>query len=195
VVKTALIAGGRLWELIRAGADPADPQVIVACARTKLRIVARDERDEGVRQALNLGPHRRPRDRDRDRIRELPARRGRGVGLLAAAELSSRRAARRGRRAAAGRDLPTSLQGVDPDAVVMATARDKKRLGDGPVPFVLLPEPGAPRPGAPSPARADRRGSESWQARSMPEIRTRVEVMHGVNLDQLGRRDRSITGP
>jgi len=28
----------------------------------------------------------------------------------------------------------------------------------------------------------------------MPEIRTRVEVMHGVNLDQLGRRDRSHYG-
>ena len=29
----------------------------------------------------------------------------------------------------------------------MATARDKKRVGEGPVPFVLLPEPGEPRPG------------------------------------------------
>jgi len=29
----------------------------------------------------------------------------------------------------------------------MATARDKKRLGERSVPFVLLDEPGAPRPG------------------------------------------------
>ena len=28
----------------------------------------------------------------------------------------------------------------------MATARDKKRLGERPVPFVLLDAPGAPRP-------------------------------------------------
>ena len=28
----------------------------------------------------------------------------------------------------------------------------------------------------------------------MPEVRTRVEVMHGVNLDQLGRRDHSHYG-
>src|SRR5689334_10093224 len=55
VVKTALIAGGELWERIRTGADPTDPHVITACARTKLRIVARDERDAGVRQVLNLG--------------------------------------------------------------------------------------------------------------------------------------------
>jgi hypothetical protein len=31
----------------------------------------------------------------------------------------------------------------------MATARDKKRVGEGPVPFVLLPEPGTARPGSP----------------------------------------------
>jgi hypothetical protein len=29
----------------------------------------------------------------------------------------------------------------------MATARDKKRVGEGPVPFVLLSEPGHARPG------------------------------------------------
>jgi hypothetical protein len=39
------------------------------------------------------------------------------------------------------------LAEADPDAVVMATARDKKRLGEGPVPFVLLEGPGRPRPG------------------------------------------------
>jgi hypothetical protein len=35
----------------------------------------------------------------------------------------------------------------------MATARDKKRVGEGPVPFVLLPAPGAARPGAEVPPR------------------------------------------
>jgi 3-dehydroquinate synthetase len=37
--------------------------------------------------------------------------------------------------------LPVSLQGVSVEAVVDATARDKKRLGDK-VPFVLLQAPG-----------------------------------------------------
>ena len=55
VVKTALLAGGWLWELVRRGAEPADPEVICACAHTKLRVVAADERDGGVRQTLNLG--------------------------------------------------------------------------------------------------------------------------------------------
>jgi hypothetical protein len=35
----------------------------------------------------------------------------------------------------------------------MATARDKKRVGEGPVPFVLLAEPGEPRTGSAVPAR------------------------------------------
>src|SRR5204863_3920397 len=55
VVKTALIAGGPLWEHVRA-LDELDPAaVIAACVLTKLRIVARDERDAGERQVLNLG--------------------------------------------------------------------------------------------------------------------------------------------
>jgi 3-dehydroquinate synthetase len=45
------------------------------------------------------------------------------------------------------RGLPTTLNGADPEAVVNATAADKKRLGEGPVPFVLLDRPGAPRTG------------------------------------------------
>ena len=54
VVKTALIAGGALWERVAAG-GPIDDDVIVGCVRTKLRVVAADERDGGARQALNLG--------------------------------------------------------------------------------------------------------------------------------------------
>jgi hypothetical protein len=43
--------------------------------------------------------------------------------------------------------LPTRLDGADPDAVVSAAAADKKRVGPGPVPFVLLDRPGRPRVG------------------------------------------------
>jgi shikimate kinase / 3-dehydroquinate synthase len=150
VVKTALIAGGQLWERVRCGADPTTPEVIAACARTKLRIVARDERDGGVRQALNLG------HTVAHAIETVTGyatyRHGEAValGLLAALRLSGSDDLR---DEVAGllvaHHLPTTLHGVDPDAVVMATARDKKRVGDGPVPFVLLSEPGRPRPGTP----------------------------------------------
>src|SRR3954467_5146946 len=55
VVKTALIAGGPLWESVRRGTARPEAETVLACARTKLAVVARDERDEGARQTLNLG--------------------------------------------------------------------------------------------------------------------------------------------
>jgi shikimate kinase/3-dehydroquinate synthase len=149
VVKTALIAGGSLWELVRSGADPASPEVVTACARTKLRIVARDERDGGVRQTLNLG------HTVGHAIETVTGyatyRHGEAValGLLAALRLSGSDELRAEvAELLHSRGLPISLRDVDPDAVVMATARDKKRVGEGPVPFVLLPEPGAAQPGS-----------------------------------------------
>ncbi len=54
VLKTALIAGGALWEAV-AGGGEVDERMILACARTKLAVVAADERDAGRRQVLNLG--------------------------------------------------------------------------------------------------------------------------------------------
>ena len=76
VLKTALLAGGELWERVRA-IDSLDPgalgDVIFDCARYKIEVVAADERDSGRRAVLNLGPHRRPRDRGRDRLRAATA--------------------------------------------------------------------------------------------------------------------------
>src|SRR5579875_422138 len=54
VLKTALIAGGWLWEKV-AGGGELDEEVVFGCARTKCAIVASDERDAGIRQVLNLG--------------------------------------------------------------------------------------------------------------------------------------------
>ncbi len=150
VVKTALIAGGRLWELVRAGAPPGSPEVVAACAHTKLRIVARDERDGGARQSLNLG---HTVGHAIEAVTGYAAyRHGEAValGLLAALRLSGNDDLRAEvSELLRARGLPTELRDVDPDAVVMATARDKKRMGEGPVPFVLLPRPGDPRPGSP----------------------------------------------
>jgi shikimate kinase/3-dehydroquinate synthase len=72
-----------------------------------------------------------------------------GLGLLAALRLSGAGALRDEVAALlAAHGLPATLDEVDPDAVVLATARDKKRVGEGPVPFVLLSEPGQARPGS-----------------------------------------------
>jgi shikimate kinase/3-dehydroquinate synthase len=155
VVKTALVAGDGLWERVRGGAPADDPATIAACALTKLRVVAADERDGGRRQVLNLG------HTVGHAIETVTGyatyRHGEAValGLLAALRLSGQAALRAevgDLFAAAG--LPTTLDpAVDPDAVVMATQRDKKRMGEGPVPFVLIEAPGHVVPGRAVPHR------------------------------------------
>ncbi len=106
VVKTALIAGGSLWRRVREGA-PVDERIVLDCARTKLAVVASDERDGGARQLLNLGHtvgHAIETATGYTRYRHGEAV---ALGLLAALRLSHRRRpARRGRRAAARRRPP-----------------------------------------------------------------------------------------
>ena len=154
VVKTALIAGGELWERVRAGAAPGDERVIAACALTKLRIVAQDERDGGVRQVLNLGHTVGHAIETVTRYSVYRHGEAVGLGLLAALRLSGQDGLRAEVAALlAAQGLPVETENVDPDAVVMATARDKKRLGEGPVPFVLLDGPGHPEPGVAVPPR------------------------------------------
>jgi shikimate kinase / 3-dehydroquinate synthase len=147
VVKTALIAGGRLWDRVRVGASVDDEGVIAACALTKLRVVARDERDAGERQVLNLGHtvgHAIETATGYARYRHGEAV---ALGLLAALRLSGQDDLREEVTElleAAG--LPTTLD-ADVDAVVEAIGRDKKRTGVGPVPFVVVHAPGDVRPG------------------------------------------------
>ncbi len=154
VVKTALIAGGPLWERVSAGEDPAGLPIVLACALTKLRVVAADERDAGLRQVLNLGHtvgHAIETATGYARYRHGEAV---GLGLLAALRLSGQDQLRaQVRELLAARGLPTTLDGVDPTAVVMATGKDKKRRGESSVPFVLLDGPGRARPGCEVPAR------------------------------------------
>jgi 3-dehydroquinate synthetase len=141
VVKTALIAGGPLWERVAAGAA-VDESVVLACARTKLGVVGADERDGGERQLLNLGHtvghaietvtgYRRYRHGEAVALGLLAALRLSGVDDLRAQVASLLQAA----------GLPTTLKGADPAQVVAATRLDKKRVGDR-VPFVLVRAPG-----------------------------------------------------
>ena len=147
VVKTALIAGGSLWERVASGA-PVDERIVLDCARTKLAVVAADERDGGLRQVLNLGHTVGHAIETVDGLHPLPPRRGgRARPARGAAPVGCRRPARRGRRAARAAGLPTTLDaGVDPADVVAATKLDKKRRGAD-VPFVLVDAPGDVRHG------------------------------------------------
>jgi shikimate kinase/3-dehydroquinate synthase len=146
VLKTALIAGGTLWDRVSAG-DAIDHAMIAGCVRTKLRVVAADERDAGTRQILNLGHtigHAIETTTGYARYRHGEAV---GLGLLAALRLSGQDALRDlARDLLVHAGLPTHLDGVDPEAVAAATARDKKRTGEA-VPFVFVEAPGHVTPG------------------------------------------------
>lgn len=146
VLKTALIAGGALWERVAAGED-LDERVILACARTKLAVVAADERDAGRRQVLNLGHTVGHAIETATGYRRYSHGEAVGLGLLAALRLSGAAALREQvRELLLARGLPVSLDGAGVDQIVTATARDKKRVGEE-LPFVLLAEPGQARTG------------------------------------------------
>ncbi len=148
VVKTALIAGGSLWDRVR-GLREIDPRslgdLIFDCARTKIEVVASDERDTGRRAVLNLGHtvgHAIEAQTRYSRYRHGEAV---GLGLLAALRLSGTDALRdevEGLLASHG--LPISLDpSVEVDGVLEAMQRDKKQTSEG-LGFVLLEQPGAP---------------------------------------------------
>jgi shikimate kinase / 3-dehydroquinate synthase len=152
VVKTALIAGGSLWERVQALPSVEAESLgglVFECARVKIDVVAEDERDSGRRQVLNLG-------HTVGHAIEAATRFGRyrhgeavALGLLAALRLSGAdglRAEASELFARAG--LPTALdRAVATDEVMAALARDKKADAEG-VPFVLLESPGEPTIGA-----------------------------------------------
>jgi shikimate kinase / 3-dehydroquinate synthase len=148
VIKTALIAGGQLWQRVRRGDVRPDRDLVLACARTKLRVVEQDERDGGRRQALNLGHtlgHAIETATGYARYRHGEAV---ALGLLGALSLSQQGELRDEVASLLGlAGLPTTLDPeVDRDAVLAAVQRDKKRRA-GRVGFVLLDAPGAVRTG------------------------------------------------
>jgi shikimate kinase/3-dehydroquinate synthase len=151
VIKTALLAGGRLWEQVRELESPSAAQLgelVFACARFKSEVVAADERDSGRRAILNLGHtvgHAIEAASGYERYRHGEAV---GLGMLAALRISEADELY-GQLAAmlerAG--LPTAIEPpIEPDAILEALGRDKKRDADG-VRFVLLERPGEPHEG------------------------------------------------
>jgi shikimate kinase / 3-dehydroquinate synthase len=146
VVKTALIAGGPLWARVRHGGEP-DLETVLGCLRTKLAVVAEDERDEGRRQVLNLGHTVGHAIESATGYRRFRHGEAVALGLLCALRLSDRDVLRREvAELLAAHGLPTRAEGVAVDEVVALVARDKKRRG-GRVPFVLLDAPGDVTPG------------------------------------------------
>jgi shikimate kinase/3-dehydroquinate synthase len=120
--------------------------VVFDCARTKIEVVADDERDSGRRAVLNLGHtvgHAIEAETGYSRYRHGEAV---GLGLLAALRLSGADDLRdQVAQLLAEHGLPTSLDSkVDVEGVMEAIGRDKKRTSEG-LGFVLLERPGEPR--------------------------------------------------
>jgi shikimate kinase / 3-dehydroquinate synthase len=151
VVKTGLLAGGELWERVRS-IESLDPggldDVVFACAGYKCEVVAADERDAGIRAALNLGHTVGHAIEAASGYRRYRHGEAVGLGLLAALRLSETPGLRDETEAILGRHgLPVTLAAeVAVDEVLEALQRDKKRTAEG-VGFVLLSEPGEPRVG------------------------------------------------
>ncbi len=151
VLKTGLLAGGALWDRVRAIGSLDATQlddVVFACARHKCDVVAADERDGGLRHTLNLGHtvgHAIEAASDYRRYRHGEAV---GLGLLAALGLSDAARLRDEVEALlSAHGLPVELDpAIDAGAILAALQRDKKRTARG-VGFVLLSEPGKPRTG------------------------------------------------
>ena len=156
VLKTGLIAGGPLWEDVRAmpplrAALESDiglvTRVVYGCVRTKLDVVAADEHDNGVRASLNLGhtfAHALESATGYARFRHGEAV---ALGLLVALRLSERYA---GLDPAVREEvdelltrhgLPVSFDGPPTAVLVEHAGRDKKRRGDARN-LVLLRAPG-----------------------------------------------------
>jgi shikimate kinase / 3-dehydroquinate synthase len=122
--------------------------LVFACARTKLAVVAEDERDSGRRAVLNLGHtvgHAIEAATAYSRYRHGEAV---ALGLLAALRLSGADELRaEAADLLARHGLPTSLDpSIDTGAILDAVSRDKKATAGG-VGFVLIEEPGGARTG------------------------------------------------
>jgi shikimate kinase/3-dehydroquinate synthase len=165
IAKTALIAGGSLWERVRAlppveravAQDlPAVAAVVEECARTKLDVVAADERDTGRRAALNLG---------HTLAHALESATGYGafrhgeavaLGLLAALRISEHEVGldpgvrEQVRDLLAANALPLGFAGPQTGALLTHMDRDKKRAGERRN-LVLLRAPGDVAIGAEAP--------------------------------------------
>jgi shikimate kinase/3-dehydroquinate synthase len=154
VIKTGLLAGGRLWDMVTAwepgrGTGEQRLELIRRCAAYKAHVVAVDPQERGMRAVLNLGHSIGHAMEAAAGYSGLAHGEAVAVGLLPALWLSSRVAGldpeveRQVRDLLAAHELPVTYTGVDPAAVRDALRRDKKARG-GRVRFVLLEAIGKP---------------------------------------------------
>jgi shikimate kinase/3-dehydroquinate synthase len=154
-VKTALLAGGPLWELARglrgAPGTEAQTELVQRCAGFKAVVVSQDPRESGLRAILNLG-HTIGHGVETAADGALRHGEAVSIGLVAALRLSVDGAgldpavADEVEQLLAANGLPVRAAGVAAATVLDAMRHDKKRA-DGEHRFVLLEKVGVPRRG------------------------------------------------
>jgi shikimate kinase/3-dehydroquinate synthase len=154
VIKTGLLAGGRLWEMVREwepgrGTPEQRLELIRRCAAYKVRVVAADPTEQGRRAVLNLGHSIGHAIEVATEYRAFAHGEAVGIGLLSALWLSAQAegldpAIEPEVRALLRRHgLPVTARNVSPTAIIDAMSHDKKARA-GRVRFVLLEDVGRP---------------------------------------------------
>ncbi|MEW6583147.1 MAG: 3-dehydroquinate synthase, partial [Actinomycetota bacterium] len=155
IVKYGLLEGGDLADTVEAWGDlPGEPDAVAAlvrrCVEHKLRVVAGDERDLGMRATLNLGHTVGHGIESAGGYARYLHGEAISLGLLAALRISVVHSGldpavrERTRATLARHGLPVVLDpAVTTEAVLDHMSRDKK-ADDASLNMVLLPEPGRP---------------------------------------------------
>ena len=154
VVKTALLVGGRLWELVESwepgpGERALRTELVQRCAGFKTLVVAEDPQERGRRAILNLGHTVGHGVESVAGYGGLTHGECVAIGLVAALRLSEQLAglaagtADHVARLLERHALPVRAPGLDPDAVLAAMRHDKKRSA-GTHRMVLLEAVGRP---------------------------------------------------
>ena len=155
VIKTGLLSGGRLWELVRRwepgrGTPDDRLELIRRCAAYKARVVAEDPTEQGVRAVLNLGHSIAHAIETADPVPGIQPRRGGGDRVAAGAVALDPgvralilQVEQQVRELLELHELPTVARNVAAESVLEAMSRDKKAKA-GRVRFALLEAIGKP---------------------------------------------------
>jgi 3-dehydroquinate synthetase len=144
-LKAGLIADLDLVELYeREGLEASLDEVVTRAVRVKAEVVSADFEERGGRAVLNYG---HTIGHGVETVAGLPHGHAVAIGMVAAGEVSARlcgfSAAARQHAAIERLGLPTSITGIDAEAVYRSIALDKKRDERG-LRMVLLEEIGVP---------------------------------------------------